>query len=112
MFHSCGNLTYILDSVISELGIDCLYPVEPYSMDIYDIKPRYQDRFCIAGNLDIAGPFANGTPEEAYDEAKKLISTLKVGGKYIFASSHSITDDIPPENFSAVLRALHDYGVY
>ncbi len=112
MFHSCGNLNDIMDDVICELGIDCLYPVEPYSMDIYKIKPKYEKDFCIAGNLDIAGPFATGTAEEAYEEAKKLIVALKPGGKYIFASSHSITDDIPPENYAAVLQAVRDYGIY
>ncbi len=112
MFHSCGNLNDIMEDVIAQLGIDCLYPVEPYCMDIYDIKPRYESQFCIAGNLDIAGPFAFGTPEEAYDAAKELIFRLKPNGRYIFASSHSITDDISPENYNAVLKALHDYGVY
>ena len=112
MFHSCGNLTEIMDSVFCELDIDCLYPIEPYSMDIYSIKPKYEKYFCIAGNLDIAGPLATGTPEQAYDEAKKLLLALKPGGRYIFASNHSIIDDIPPENYAAALQALRDYGAY
>ena len=40
------------------------------------------------------------------------MSTLKTGGKYILASSHSITNDIPPENFDAMLQALWDHGRY
>jgi uroporphyrinogen decarboxylase len=112
LFHSCGNLNSILDSVICELDIDCLYPIEPYSMDIYKIKPQYENKFCIAGNLDIAGPLALGTPEQAYEAAKRLITALKPNGRYIFASSHSITDDIPPENYAAALQALRNYGIY
>lgn len=112
VFHSCGNLNDIIDSVICEMGISCLHPIEPYSMDIYAIKEKYQDRFCIAGNIDIAGPLAFGTPKEAYAEAEKLVCGLKQGGKYIFASSHSITNDVPPENFDAMLQALKDNGVY
>jgi len=112
MFHSCGNLTGIMDSIICKLDIDCLHPIEPYSMDIYDIKQKYHDHFCVAGNMDIAGPLAFGTPKETYDEAVKMIETLKVGGKYIFCSNHSITNDIPPENFDAMLQALKDVGAY
>ena len=112
IFHSCGNLNGIMDTVICKLGIDCLHPIEPYSMDIDAIKSEYQDQFCIAGNIDIAGPLAFGTPDEAYREAEKLITAMKPGGKYIFASSHSITNDIPPENFDAMLRALREVGVY
>lgn len=112
IFHSCGNVNSILDSVLINLGIDCLHPIEPYKMDIYDIKPKYQKHFCIAGNIDIAGPLAFGTPQAAYEETAKLVSTLKTGGKYILASSHSITNDIPPENFDAMLQALWDHGRY
>ncbi len=112
MFHSCGNVTPIIDSVICNMGTDCLHPIEPYSMDIYAIKEKYSDRFCVAGNLDIAGPFAFGTPEEAYMEAAQMIEKLKKGGKYIFATSHSVTDDIPFENLNAVIKALKDTGKY
>ena len=112
MFHSCGNLTDILDSVICELGADCLYPVEPYNMDIFEVKPKYMDKFAIGGNLDIAGPFAFGTPDEVYKIASEMIERLKPGGRYIFASNHSITDDIPPENLRAALKALREHGVY
>jgi uroporphyrinogen decarboxylase len=112
MFHSCGNVTEILDDVICEMGINCLNPIEPYSMDIYAVKAKYQDRFCIAGNIDIAGPLAFGTPKESYEETANMIQRLKVGGRYILSSSHSITDDIPPENYQAMIQAQKDYSLY
>ncbi|MGI6113867.1 MAG: uroporphyrinogen decarboxylase family protein [Mahellales bacterium] len=112
MFHSCGNLNGIMDSIITEMGIDCLNPIEPYSMDIFEIKEKYQDKFTISGNVDIAGPLAFGTPEETSKVVRELLERLKPGGKYILTSSHSITNDIPPENYRAMLDTLFEYGVY
>jgi len=64
MFHSCGNLTDIMDDIIMDLELDALNPIEPYSMDIYDIKQKYGSNLTLSGNIDIAGPLAFGTPEE------------------------------------------------
>jgi len=111
MFHSCGNVTKLIPIFI-ELGIDCLNPVEPYSMDIRKVKEEYGKEFAISGNVDIAGPLAFGTPEEAYEDSKQLVIDMKPGGNYIFTSCHSITDDIPPENYAAMRQAHRDYGVY
>jgi hypothetical protein len=112
MFHSCGNLTAIMDSIIMEMGIDVLNPIEPYSMDIYDIKKRYGDRLVLSGNIDIAGPLAFGTPAEVREEVRKHMEMLKSGGRYILSTNHSVMDDIPPENFRAMLDAGLEFGRY
>lgn len=112
MFHSCGNLTKIMDSIIMEMGIDCLNPVEPYSMDIFDIKARYGDRLSISGNIDIAGPLAFGTPEEVEKDVRMHLEKLMPGGGYILSTNHSIMDDIPPENYETMIRTCLEYGIY
>ncbi|MEI7901502.1 MAG: uroporphyrinogen decarboxylase family protein [bacterium] len=112
MFHSCGNLTNVMDSIIMELGLDVLNPIEPYSMDIYDIKKRYGDRLTLSGNIDIAGPLAFGTPGQVREEVRQHMEALKPGGRYILSTNHSVMDDIPPENFRAMLDAGMEFGKY
>ncbi len=112
MFHSCGNVTDIMDSIIMEMGIDVLNPIEPYSMDIFDIKKKYGDKLTISGNIDIAGPLAFGTPEEAAEEVRMKMERLKPGGRYILSTNHSIMDDIPPENYRAMVETGLELGVY
>ncbi|MGI6114155.1 MAG: uroporphyrinogen decarboxylase family protein [Mahellales bacterium] len=112
MFHSCGNLTNIMDDIIMEMGIDALNPIEPYSMDIFSIKEKYGDRLTISGNIDIAGPLAFGTEEEVKKEVKEHLEKLMVGGRYILSTNHSIMDGIPVKNYLAMLEALFEYGVY
>jgi len=112
MFHSCGNLTHVMDSIIMEMDLDALNPLEPYSMDIYDIKKKYGDKLTLSGNIDIAGPLAFGTPEEVREEVREHMEKLKPGGRYILSTNHSVMDDIAPENYRAMLDAGLEFGVY
>lgn len=112
MFHSCGNLQEIMDSVIMEMNIDCLNPIEPYSNDIYAYKEKYGKKLTLSGNVDVAGPLAFGTPEEARADIIEHIERLKQGGRYVFASSHSIMNDIPWENFLVMKEEILTRGAY
>lgn len=112
MFHSCGNLTDIFEDIIMELGVDCVNPIEPYSMDIYEIKEKYGDKITISGNIDIAGPLAFGTPEQVDAEVKEHLERLMPGGRYILSTNHSVMNDIPLKNYDAMLNALDKYGAY
>ena len=112
MFHSCGNVTAIMDDFILELDTDVLNPIEPYSMDIFDIKRRYGHKLGISGNIDIAGPLAFGTPEEVREEVRVKMEQLKPGGRYILSTNHSVMDDIAPENYRAMVDAGLEFGVY
>ncbi|MGI6113627.1 MAG: uroporphyrinogen decarboxylase family protein [Mahellales bacterium] len=112
MFHSCGNITEIFEDIILELGVDGVHPIEPYSMDIFKIKSKYGDRITIQGNIDIAGPLATGTPKQVRQVVRNHLEKLMPGGRYILSTSHSVTDDIPPENYIAMRDTLFEYGRY
>ncbi len=110
-FHSDGGYEEIIPDLI-DLGFCALNPIEPLAMDIYKLKEKYGNRLCLVGNIDIAGPLAFGTPEEVQSEVKEHITRLAPGGGYVCSSSHSIVDAIPPENFRAMVDAIHTYGRY
>jgi len=40
------------------------------------------------------------------------MEALQPGGRWVAASSHSIMNNIPHENFIAMINALHKYGSY
>ncbi len=112
MFHSCGNLTDIFDDIIMQMGIDCINPIEPYSMNIFDIKRKYGKDITISGNIDIAGPLAFGTPAEVREEVITKMEKLKPGGRYICSTNHSVMDDVKPENYRMMIDTCIEYGVY
>ena len=53
-----------------------------------------------------------GTPEEVRQDTRIHIEALGPGGGYIVGSSHSVTDDVPPENFQAMIEATWEFGRY
>jgi uroporphyrinogen decarboxylase len=112
MFHSCGNIGDIFDDAIMELGFDGINPIEPYSMDIYDIKKKYGDRITISGNIDIAGPLAFGSPDDVRKDVGEHIERLKPGGRYICSTSHSVMNDIPLDNYKAMIDTIMECGKY
>jgi hypothetical protein len=108
-FHSDGNIVEAIPLII-ELRFCALNPIEPYGMEIADIKRRFGSSLCLIGNIDIAGPLAFGSPEEVRRDVREHLRLLAPGGGYVCATSHSVTDDIPPANFRAMVEAVHRYG--
>lgn len=110
--HSCGNAVEIIPDLI-DIGVVMYNPVEPTSgADIYELSRKYGDKICLSGNIDIAGVLAFGTPQEVEADVRRHIEALAPGGGYILTTSHSVTNDIPYENFLAMIAAGHRYGQY
>jgi hypothetical protein len=110
--HSCGNATEIIPDLI-DIGVVMYNPVEPTSgADIYEVHKKYGGKICLSGNIDIANVLAFGTPDEVEEDVRQHIEYLAKDGAYILTSSHSITNDIPFENFMAMMKAGHRYGRY
>lgn len=110
--HSCGNAVAAIPDLI-DIGIVMYNPVEPTSgADIYEVYKKYGDRICLSGNIDIAGVLAFGSPDDVENDVREHIERLAGKGNYILTSSHSVTNDIPFENFMAMIKAGHRFGRY
>jgi uroporphyrinogen decarboxylase len=111
LFHSDGNIEALIPDLL-DMGISALNPLEPYGMDIREIKKRYGRYLTLVGNMDVGGVLSTGTPEQARAEARQLIDDIGLGGGYVLASCHSITSNVQPENFLAMVRSALEYGRY
>ena len=111
LFHSDGNIYEMLPDLLS-LGITALNPIEPYGMDILEIKRNFGDHLTLVGNLDVGAALSLGTPDDVRVEAKNLIDAVGRDGGLVLASSHSITRNVHPENFLAMVETAQTYGVY
>lgn len=110
-FHSDGKVDDAVDWLIDS-GFEGLNPLDPYGVDYREYKKRYGHRIGLVGNIDVEFPLVHGTPEEVEKDVIAHMEVLKPGGRYIAASSHSITNFIPHENYIAMLNAIHRYGRY
>ncbi len=111
LFHSDGNVEALIPDLL-EMGIAALNPIEPYGMDIRQIKKRYGRNLTLVGNMDVGGALSEGTPDEVRAEARQLIDDVGRDGNFVLASCHSITSNVKPENFLAMVETAQTYGVY
>jgi len=103
--HCCGKVDSILDDIV-ECGVDLFDPFQPDVMDIYAIREKYRNRLAFWGGLSIQSTLPYGTVREVENETIRLLTEMGPGGGYIFAPSHSMTSDIPPENILEFLDIL------
>ena len=111
LFHSDGNIEVLIPDLL-EMGIDALNPIEPYGMDIRHIKQRFGRNLTLVGNMDVGGNLSQGTPDQVRAEARQLIDDVGRDGGFVLASCHSITSNVIPANFLAMVETAQTYGVY
>ncbi len=110
LMHTDGKLDKILP-ILYDVGIDINHPIEPESNDIFEVKQQWAGRMALIGNVHTP-LLAYGTKEQIEKVVKEYCEKLAPGGGYVLGSSTSIMDGIPPENFVAMVEAVHKYGRY
>ncbi len=109
--HSDGNIWPILDDLV-EIGFDGIHPIQPQCMDIGEVKDHLGKKACIIGNIDCQELLPEGTPEEVDRTVRETIGIASPDGGYIVSSSNSIHPGVKPENYIAMIEAVHKYGEY
>ncbi len=111
MFHSDGKIDDAIQMLV-EMGANAIHPMDPSGIDYRDYKKRYGSRLTLFGNIDITWPLVQGTPADVARDVSEHMEVLKPGGRWVAASSHSIVNYIPHENFVAMINAFHQFGAY
>ena len=73
------------------------------------LKQKYGDKLVFHGGINAV---LWSKPDEIRAEIERVVPVMKQGGGYIFASDHSIPDNISLENFKLVLETLRRVGSY
>lgn len=107
--HSCGNIIPFLPE-IAEVGFDALHPMEVKAgMKPDEVKAKYGKQLVLHGGF-------NAMLWKDYDaiaqEMRRLVPILKEGGGYIFASDHSIPNDVSFENVCRIMALAKELGRY
>jgi uroporphyrinogen decarboxylase len=94
------------------IGFDGIHPIQPQCMDIGEAKKHLGKKACIIGNIDCQELLPNGTQDEVERAVSKTIEIASPGGGYIISSSNSIHPGVRPQNYIAMIEAVHKYGKY
>jgi len=111
--HCCGSIHPLIPELI-EIGVDVLNPVQPLArnMEPWRLKRDFGEQITFLGGFDIQSLLPLGTLAQIREGVKKLIAEYAPGGGFIFAASHNIEPDTPPENIVAMYDAVYEYGRY
>ncbi len=105
IIHSCGDIVELLPDLI-DAGVQVLNPFQPEVMDLLAIKRTYGKDLTFLGGMSVQRTLPFGTPQEVRDEARRLLEQIGDGGGFVFAPSHTLTEDVPVENVLAMLDVI------
>ena len=109
IIHTDGNIYPCLDEVVKS-GVNALQAIDPTAgMDMETTKKRVADSICLCGNID-SGLLITASPEEIYDQTKKLLLTCKSYSGIVLGASNAVVAETPPNNYKAMIRAWKEYG--
>lgn len=109
--HSCGSIHAFLPDLI-EAGFDAINPVQITAKDMepWRLKRDFgADITFWGGGADTRDVLPRGTPAEVKDHVRKNIETFAPGGGFVFATTHNMLHDVPPENIVAMYEAVDEY---
>ena len=109
ILHSCGNILPFVPELI-EVGVDALNPLEVKAgMDPYFLKDTYGDKLVLWGGCSALNWREEG---KVLEDIETLIPYMKKNGGYIFATDHSVPDNVDMAGFRAVMERVKELGRY
>ncbi|MBR6740577.1 MAG: hypothetical protein IKM04_05890 [Clostridia bacterium] len=107
--HSCGNITGLIPDLI-DIGIDGLNPLEVKAgVDAVAIKKQFGDKLLLHGGINAVNWKYT---YRIIAEIEEKVPVLKENGGYIFASDHSIPNDVSLENMKRIIETAKRVGRY
>ncbi len=108
LVHSCGYYRDIISDMTDTIRFDGKHSFEDNIIPVEKAYEELTGKIAVLGGIDM-NFLKTKSPQEVYARSKALIHQTKKGG-YALGSGNSITDYIPIENYSAMLKAgLEDY---
>lgn len=104
--HSCGNLSAIMDDLISEVRIDGKHSYEDAIIPVEDFQRTYGNRIAVLGGVDI-NILSGGTPHEVRERVHQLVRQCGSAGRYALGSGNSIPSYVPINNYLAMIDETH-----
>lgn len=107
--HCCGRINELIGD-LADLGLDALNPLEVKAgVDPARVKRDFGGRLVLRGGFDIQN--WSDLPAAERDIRDLLPVMMKDGG-YIFASDHSVADNVSLADYQRIIALAKDVGRY
>ncbi len=100
--HSCGEVSAIMEDLISDVGIDGKHSFQDAVVPAWEAKARYGDRIAILGGVDV-DKLTSYPPERLRAYVREVIDRCAPGGRFAVGAGNSIPSYIPVENYLTML---------
>ncbi len=109
--HCCGAIEPLIPDLI-ESGVDVLNPVQisASGMEPRRLKEKYGEQIVFwGGGADMQFRVMEGSLEDLRRHVEEMIEIFAPGGGFIFAPTHNIQADVPPERVMAIYDTALKY---
>lgn len=108
IYHTDGVLWEVMSDILNS-GVTALHPIEPKSMDIFEVKEKIGSQLCLCGGVDV-DLLSRGSKADVIDIVIKYIENIASGGGYCVGSSNSIPEYVKVENYLAMIETTITMG--
>ena len=103
VFHSCGNVTAIMDDLIDNVRIDAKHSYQDAVLPVEKVCERWGDRISVLGGIDM-DLLSRGTEAQVRERVRQVLDACGAKGTgYCLGSGNSIAEYIPLKNYLAML---------
>ena len=106
LYHNCGSVIPLLDN-IREINAGA-YSIGN-AVDIEEALKAIPQESIVTGNIDPAGTFRNGTPEQMRKETLELLERCSKYPNFVIGSGCDIPPMTPMENIQAFFDAVQEF---
>ncbi len=107
--HSCGDIRPFVPELVG-MGMNGLNPLEVKAgMDPIELKRLYGDKLVFHGGINAV---LWDNEEKIIEEIKRVVPVMKENGGYIFATDHSVPDNVSLESFRRIIGVAKEVGSY
>ena len=108
--HSCGSISSLMPDMI-DAGIEIFNPVQTSS---HNMSPEFlkkefgQSCTFWGGGIENVGVLNTGSKQQIRDQVFERMEIFSKGGGFVFAATHNILPDVPPENIMTLFKAVQE----
>ncbi|NQU11452.1 hypothetical protein HQ590_11715 [bacterium] len=106
-----GCIWPFADAFLVETGADGYWGIDTYAgMDLVRLRERYGGRICLIGGVDSVQTLTTATAAAVREETLRSLDLFRNCPGFMLASSNSIHNGVPPENFLAMIAAYREFS--
>ncbi|MBI2194392.1 MAG: hypothetical protein HYU36_20635 [Planctomycetes bacterium] len=107
---SGGCVWPFAEAFLVESSADGYWGIDTYAgMDLVRLRDLYGRRVCLVGGVDSVHTLTRKRPSDVREETRRTLECFKDWPGFMLSSSNSIHNDVPPENFLAMVNAYRDF---